>query len=212
MDGEVVGSYIIFKDITAEKRAQLKVNHLAFHDELTGLPNRRKFNQAIAETIEQSSTSDSHFAVMVLDIDRFKIINDSLGHMVGDQFLQEVSGRIQQAIAGQDVMLARIGGDEFTLLCRNYETQDTIKRLAEQIISCIQAPYRLKDSDFYVSASIGIALFPSHGQDAVQLLKNADTAMYEVKKKVKTIINFSLASSTECCKKNRIRGRSSKSD
>ncbi|MGG1635161.1 bifunctional diguanylate cyclase/phosphodiesterase [Paenibacillus sp. NRS-1760] len=190
VDGEVVGSYIIFKDITAEKRAQLKVNHLAFHDELTGLPNRRKFNQEIAETIEQSSTSDSHFAVMVLDIDRFKIINDSLGHMVGDQFLQEVSGRIQQAIAGQDVMLARIGGDEFTLLCRNYETQDTIKRLAEQIISCIQAPYRLKDSDFYVSASIGIALFPSHGQDAVQLLKNADTAMYEVKKKGKNDYQF----------------------
>lgn len=190
VDGEVVGSYIIFKDITAEKRAQLKVNHLAFHDELTGLPNRRKFNQAIAETIEQSSTSDSHFAVMVLDIDRFKIINDSLGHMVGDQFLQEVSGRIQQAITGQDVMLARIGGDEFTLLCRNYETQDTIKRLAEKIISCIQAPYRLKDSDFYVSASIGIALFPSHGQDAVQLLKNADTAMYEVKKKGKNDYQF----------------------
>lgn len=190
VDGEVVGSYIIFKDITAEKRAQLKVNHLAFHDELTGLPNRRKFNQAIAETIELSSTSDSHFAVMVLDIDRFKIINDSLGHMVGDQFLQEVSGRIQQAIAGQDVMLARMGGDEFTLLCRNYETQDTIKRLAEQIISCIQAPYRLKDSDFYVSASIGIALFPSHGLDAVQLLKNADTAMYEVKKKGKNDYQF----------------------
>lgn len=190
VDGEVVGSYIIFKDITAEKRAQMKVNHLAFHDELTGLPNRRKFNQAIAETIEQSSTSDSHFAVMVLDIDRFKIINDSLGHMVGDQFLQEVSGRIQQAIEGQDVMLARMGGDEFTLLCRNYETQDTIKRLAEQIISCIQAPYRLKDSDFYVSASIGIALFPSHGQDAVQLLKNADTAMYEVKKKGKNDYQF----------------------
>lgn len=190
VDGEVVGSYIIFKDITAEKRAQMKVNHLAFHDELTGLPNRRKFNQAIAETIEQSSTSDSHFAVMVLDIDRFKMINDSLGHMVGDQFLQEVSGRIQQAIAGQDVMLARMGGDEFTLLCRNYETQDTIKRLAEQIISCIQAPYRLKDSDFYVSASIGIALFPSHGQDAVQLLKNADTAMYEVKKKGKNDYQF----------------------
>jgi len=190
VDGEVVGSYIIFKDITAEKRAQQKINHLAFHDELTGLPNRRKFNQAIAETIEQSSSSDSHFAVMVLDIDRFKIINDSLGHMVGDQFLQEVSGRIQQAIAGQDVMLARIGGDEFTLLCRNYDTQETIQRLAEQIISCIQAPYRLKDSDFYVSASIGIALFPSHGQDAVQLLKNADTAMYEVKKKGKNDYQF----------------------
>jgi len=127
---------------------------------------------------------------MVLDIDRFKMINDSLGHTVGDQFLQEVSVRIKKASAGHNVLLARMGGDEFTLLFRDYESQASITSLANQIIHSIQAPYRLKDSDFYVSASIGIAMFPGHGQDAVQLLKNADTAMYEVKKRGKNDFQF----------------------
>ncbi|OBZ15965.1 EAL domain-containing protein [Bacillus sp. FJAT-26390] len=190
VDGTVVGSYIIFKDITEEIKAKQKIRHLAFHDELTGLPNRRMFNQAIAQAMEVSSISKSPFAVMVLDIDRFKMINDSLGHTIGDQFLKEVSMRIQQSAAGHNVVLARMGGDEFTLLCRDYDSQETIKSLANQIISFIQAPYRLKDSDFYVSASIGIALFPGDGQDAVQLLKNADTAMYEVKKRGKNGYQF----------------------
>lgn len=185
VEDKVAGSYIIFKDITEEKRAKEKIKHLAFHDELTGLPNRRMFNQTIARMIEESESRAARFAVMVLDIDRFKMINDSLGHTFGDQFLQEVSSRINQSVEGQGVMLARMGGDEFTLLCRHYDKLETITALAEQIIHTIQVPYRLKDSDFYVSASVGIALFPAHGQDAVQLLKNADTAMYEVKKKGK---------------------------
>ncbi|MDQ8736046.1 EAL domain-containing protein [Paenibacillus sp. LHD-38] len=190
IDGKVVGSYIIFKDITEEKQAKNRINHLAFHDELTSLPNRRMFNQTIAEAIEENSSAKLPFAVMVLDIDRFKMINDSLGHTVGDQFLQEVSMRIQQALKGHDAMLARMGGDEFTLLCRNYESLETIELLAKEIIKTIQAPYRLMDNDFYVSASIGISLFPSHGHDAIKLLKNADTAMYEVKKKGKNDYQF----------------------
>lgn len=190
VEGNVVGSYIIFKDITEELRAKQKISHLAFHDELTGLPNRRMFNQAIAQAIEDSSISKSSFAVMVLDIDRFKMINDSLGHTVGDQFLKEVSKRIEKSAEEYNVILARMGGDEFTLLCREYESHETVKALAKQIISSIQAPYRLKDSDFYVSASIGISLFPGHGHDAIQLLKNADTAMYEVKKRGKNGYQF----------------------
>lgn len=185
IEGSVVGSYIIFKDITEEKQAKNRINHLAFHDELTGLPNRRMFNKNIAEAIAENNEAQLPFAVMVLDIDRFKMINDSLGHTVGDQFLQEVSMRIQKELKGHDAMLARMGGDEFTLLCRHYDSLETIELLAKKIIKTIQTPYRLMDNDFYVSASIGISLFPSDGQDAVQLLKNADTAMYEVKKKGK---------------------------
>jgi diguanylate cyclase (GGDEF)-like protein/PAS domain S-box-containing protein len=190
VDGNVVGSYIIFKDITEEIKAKQKISHLAFHDELTGLPNRRMFNQAITQAIDESRVSKAPFAVMVLDIDRFKMINDSLGHTIGDQFLKEVSMRIQKSAEEYNVVLARMGGDEFTLLCRDYESQETIKSLANQIISFIQTPYRLKDSDFYVSASIGVALYPGDGQDAVQLLKNADTAMYEVKKRGKNGYQF----------------------
>lgn len=120
---------------------------------------------------------------MVLDIDRFKMINDSLGHTYGDQFLKEVSGRIQACTAGHDVLVARMGGDEFTLLCRGYERESDVTELTGRIVSAIQVPYRLKENDFFVS--IGIAIFPRHGTDADQLMKNADTAMYEVKKKGK---------------------------
>ncbi|CAM4468134.1 diguanylate cyclase (GGDEF)-like protein/PAS domain S-box-containing protein [Paenibacillus endophyticus] len=190
VDGIVVGIYIIFKDITQEKQAKLRINHLAFHDELTGLPNRRMFNQAISEAITANSSTREPFVVMVLDIDRFKIINDSLGHTVGDQFLQEVSKRIQLAAMESSAMLARMGGDEFTLLCSRYSELAEIEQLAQDIIIAIQAPYRLKESDFYVSASIGISIFPMHGQDAGQLLRNADTAMYEVKKKGKNDFLF----------------------
>ncbi|MDQ0111124.1 bifunctional diguanylate cyclase/phosphodiesterase [Paenibacillus harenae] len=185
IEGSVAGSYIIFKDITDEKQAEQRIHHLAFHDELTGLPNRRKFNQAIGEWIEARSASRLPFAVMVLDIDRFKMINDSLGHTYGDIFLQELTNRIHSSLEGQDVMLARMGGDEFTILCRNCSEEAEIIELAERIIHSIQIPYRLMDNDFYVSASVGIALFPQHGQNAAELLKNADTAMYEVKKKGK---------------------------
>ncbi|WP_424767165.1 EAL domain-containing protein [Paenibacillus sp. sgz302251] len=190
VEGKVVGSYIIFKDITQEKQAKEKINHLAFHDELTGLPNRRLFNQSIIEAIKTSSELKSSFAVMLLDIDRFKIINDSLGHSFGDQFLKEVSNRISLCVSGYDVMLARVGGDEFTLLCRHYDKEEVISEIAEQIIHTFQAPYRLQGIEFHVSASIGIALFPVHGGDAFQLLKNADTAMYEIKKKGKNGYEF----------------------
>ncbi|TDG00097.1 EAL domain-containing protein [Paenibacillus piri] len=190
VDGQVVGNHIIAKDITEEKRAKEQIRHLAFHDELTGLPNRRMFNQAISETIEDRRDKPGQFAVMVLDIDRFKMINDSLGHTYGDLFLKEVSGRIRQSAEGFDVTVARLGGDEFTLLCHGRYDGDETSVLAERIIRTIQLPYRLKDNDFYVTASIGIAVFPEHGRDAVDLLKNADTAMYEVKKQGKNGFRF----------------------
>jgi diguanylate cyclase (GGDEF)-like protein/PAS domain S-box-containing protein len=190
VDDVIVGTYIILKDITAKKQAEAKVKHLAFHDELTGLPNRRLFNQAIEEAIVESKQSKRPFAVMVLDIDRFKMINDSLGHTYGDHFLKEVSSRIAAGAAKYNVMVARMGGDEFTMLYRNYNDDQEVRQFVQGIIERIQVPYRLKDNDFYVSASIGIATFPLHGDNDEQLLKNADTAMYEVKKKGKNGFEF----------------------
>ncbi|QHW35039.1 EAL domain-containing protein [Paenibacillus rhizovicinus] len=179
LDGQVVGSYVIAKDVTEEKAAKEKIRHLAFHDELTGLPNRRKFNQVLSEMIEDKT---GRFAVMVMDIDRFKLINDSLGHTYGDLFLQEVSRRIQGCIRGYKVILARMGGDEFTLLCDRCYNEEEVAQITERIIEAVGVPYRLKENDFYVTASIGIAVFPDDGADAVQLLKNADAAMYQVKR------------------------------
>ncbi|MCD9023589.1 EAL domain-containing protein [Cohnella silvisoli] len=182
IDGAVRGTYLIFRDITEEKRTKETIQHMAYHDDLTGLPNRRLLKRTLEETIRHSVPGDSRFAVLVMDIDRFKMINDSLGHAFGDQFLQLVTDRLHHAAVGIQVTIARMGGDEFTLICHGNPIEDVTKRLAQRIIDLIQIPYRLKDNDFYVSASIGIALYPEHGLDAEQLLKNADTAMYEVKR------------------------------
>ncbi len=184
------GLYILLKDVTEEKRAQLQIEHLAYHDELTGLPNRRRFNQLLRELIEDSKRSGGGFAMMVLDLDRFKMINDSLGHTNGDIFLQEMSGRINKSIAQEAVTLSRLGGDEFTLLCHGMTDEQEISKLAERVIKAISVPYRLKDNDFYVTASIGIAVYPVHGDDGEKLLRNADAAMYEVKRVGKNGFQF----------------------
>ncbi|NMI05805.1 EAL domain-containing protein [Paenibacillus sp. SZ31] len=190
VDKQVVGNYIIMKDITDEKRVKVRNYHLAFHDELTGLPNRRMFNQRLSETMESHRYEQKQFAVMVLDLDRFKVINDSLGHIYGDLFLQEMSRRIKDELNGEDVTVARMGGDEFAILVHQYTNLGDITRLAERIIQAIAKPCYLKESEFYVTGSIGIAVFPDHGQDAVELLQHADTAMYEVKKNGKNGYQF----------------------
>lgn len=190
IDGEVVGTYIIARDITEEKRAKEQMYTLAFHDELTGLPNRRKFNEELERAIEDALHASSSFAVMVMDIDRFKMINDSIGHTYGDQFLREVAVRLKVSLEGERVVIARMGGDEFTLLCASGYTGGELFALAERMIGVISQPYRLKENDFYVTASIGIAVFPHDGKSGLQLLKHADMAMYEIKKNGKNGFRF----------------------
>lgn len=190
VDGQVVGTYVIARDVTEEKRIKEKNHYLAFHDELTGLPNRRMFNQLLSQTIEKHCGKQEPFAVMAMDLDRFKFINDSLGHMYGDLFLQEMSSRIRNSVVNENVTLARMGGDEFAMLCRFTRKNMNVTAIAEQMISAISKPFRLKDKDFYITVSIGIAFYPNHGQDATELLKNADTAMYEVKKNGKNDYHF----------------------
>ncbi|MVP00641.1 bifunctional diguanylate cyclase/phosphodiesterase [Paenibacillus lutrae] len=185
IEGKRVGNHIIAKDITEEKRSKERIRHLAYHDELTGLPNRRHFNDKLVQRISLPDSEAEPFAVLMVDIDRFKFINDSLGHTYGDLFLQMVSERMRRSIEGSGVFLARMGGDEFTFISPIRTPGEEPAELIGQIIQSLQAPYRLKDNDFYVTASIGIALYPEHGKDPVQLLKNADTAMYEVKKREK---------------------------
>ncbi|NTU18735.1 diguanylate cyclase [Brevibacillus sp. HB1.2] len=167
---------------TLEHRAKSMMEYQAFHDDLTGLPNRRKLHQALQEAIVNNSEQDTRFAVLVLDIDCFKMINDSLGHMYGDHFLQEVSDRIKKSAEGFDVMIARMGGDEFALICQNVEDDHEFSTLADRVVKEIEIPYRLQGKDYYVSASIGVAVYPDHGSSEEQLLKNADAAMYGVKK------------------------------
>ncbi|TVX94366.1 EAL domain-containing protein [Paenibacillus agilis] len=184
VEGKIVGHYVIAKDITREKKAEQKIRHMAFHDELTGLPNRRKFDQVVVQAIEKYKSSEHTFSVMVMDIDRFKMINDSLGHAYGDRLLQMVTNRLHEAISGYEATIARMGGDEFTVVCfgSKAEIEPISSEIASRMLKEAQLPYHLKDNDFYISASIGIAIYPEHGTESAELMKNADTAMYEVKK------------------------------
>ncbi|RAV21058.1 EAL domain-containing protein [Paenibacillus contaminans] len=182
IDNQLVGNHIIARDITEEKRAKDKIKHLAFHDDLTGLPNRRMFDQKLKRFIEEAEMTHKQFAVMVIDIDRFKMINDSLGHTYGDIFLKAVSARFNEVADVDHVTLARMGGDEFTIICPVGDDGDEPSELAKRLLDGLKLPFRLKDNDFYISASIGIAVYPKHGKSAEQLLKSADTAMYDVKK------------------------------
>ncbi|MFC5531591.1 EAL domain-containing protein [Cohnella yongneupensis] len=190
IDDEVKGTYLIFRDVTEEKRSKEQIKHLAYHDELTRLPNRRMVNLTLEKTIKHSEASASRFAVMVIDIDRFKLINDLLGHAYGDLFLQQVTDRLHHAASGMNLMIGRMGGDEFTVICHGDPIESVAVRAAERIIDVIQIPYRLKDNDFYVSASVGIALYPAHGANVQDLLKKADAAMYDVKRKGKNGYRF----------------------
>lgn len=180
--GQVKGTYLVFRDISERKRSEAKIQNMAYHDELTGLPNRRLLKKTLEEMISESYQNGPQFALLYMDIDRFKIINDSLGHAYGDQFLLMVSERLHLAVEGMDVTIARMGGDEFTIICRGDSIEQTANELAKRLVEQLQVPYRLKENEFYISASLGIALYPEHGGDAEQLIKNADTAMYEVKR------------------------------
>ncbi|MBR2566373.1 MAG: EAL domain-containing protein [Paenibacillus sp.] len=197
IDETHVGSHILIKDITEETQAQEKIRHQALQDPLTGLYNRRKLDEVLANTIHICKENEARFAVMVMDIDRFKMINDSLGHSIGDIFLKEVSSRITSTIeasypqAASNVTLARMGGDEFTMVVTGEQaTEKHIVQLAEQIVEAIQQPYRLQENDFYVTTSIGIAMYPEHGDVTDDLIKHADSAMYEVKKNGKNGYQF----------------------
>lgn len=190
VDGKVMGNYIIARDVTEEKRTKERNHFLAFHDELTGLPNRRMFNQDLSDMITDLVGTDSSFVVMAMDMDRFKVINDSLGHAYGDLFLQQMSRRIEQSLAGENVVISRMGGDEFAILLKEVRNEEEAALLAGQIIKELGKPYQLKDNEYYITASIGIAIYPQHGIDSVELLRNADMAMYEVKKQGKNGFHF----------------------
>ena len=178
------------KNRQEEQKAKAIIEYQAMHDELTGLPNRRMFHQVLHEAIERNSLHKTRFAVLMLDIDRFKMINDSLGHTYGDRFLQEMSKRLQQCGDGYEYTLARMGGDEFTVICENFSDSSSVIHLAERMAKAMEMPFHLHNTDFYVSASIGIAMYPDHGEQAEQLLKNADKAMYDVKKNGKNGYRF----------------------
>jgi diguanylate cyclase (GGDEF)-like protein len=173
------GIICVVRDITERTYAEEQIKHLAYHDALTGLPNRLLLKDRLTVALSHAQRDRTRVAVLFLDLDRFKVINDSLGHNVGDQLLQAVAARIQSCVRESDTV-ARLGGDEFTLLLPLTRSEDAAV-VAQKLLESVRYPFHIEGREFYITTSIGISLYPEDGTDAATLIKNADTAMYQAK-------------------------------
>lgn len=170
----------IISDITEQKSNEEQIAYFAYHDYLTDLPNRRMFDEVLQSLIEDSQAKNQSFAVIFLDMDRFKYINDSLNHDIGHELLIQIGHRLVEMIPDKE-LVARIGGDEFAILLRNNKYIHDLNQVGEQIIQGIKEPFTINDYELYVSASVGICQYPLDGKDAWTLLKNTDSALYRAK-------------------------------
>jgi diguanylate cyclase (GGDEF)-like protein/PAS domain S-box-containing protein len=188
-DGEVFGQASLGEDITDRRRAEKELERLAYHDPLTGLPNRILFQEHLEVALARAQRSGRGVAVLYVDLDDFKLVNDSFGHNAGDELLCEVATRLSGSTRATDVV-ARQGGDEFLILIADVETDDegqivdvsdVARRVAGQVREALQRPLELSETEIYTSASLGISLYPLDAQDAESLMKHADIAMYKAK-------------------------------
>ena len=179
-DGNAKHFVSVTQDISESKVAEERLLQLAHYDTLTGLPNRSLFNQKVRESLSQARNWRT--GVMFIDVDRFKTVNDTLGHMEGDKLLKQISERLTRAVRRGDTV-GRLGGDEFAVVLTNLASGHDAGIVAQKIITSFLDPFPLAGSEIYVSASVGIALHPDHAPDQDTLIKNADAAMYEAKKR-----------------------------
>jgi diguanylate cyclase (GGDEF)-like protein/PAS domain S-box-containing protein len=185
----VRGIVVNTRDVTERRAIEARVVHLAYHDALTGLPNRSLMQDRISGAISRSERSTKKFAVMFIDIDNFKNINDSLGHDAGDDLLRRVAHRLSESVRAHDT-IARQGGDEFIVLLDELEGHQGATRVAQKILQSLRSTFKVNGADQHVSGSIGIAVYPDDGTDASTLLKNADTAMFHSKSLGKNTFQF----------------------
>jgi diguanylate cyclase (GGDEF)-like protein len=177
------------RDITDRKMIQQRIQHLAYHDNLTGLPNRSLLQDRLAHSIAHAERAQRKVAVLFIDLDNFKNINDTLGHDVGDELLRQVSRRLSECIRLEDT-IARQGGDEFIILLDSLEESRGASIVAEKVLNALRAPFILGGTEQHVSGSLGIAVYPEDGPDPQTLLKNADTAMFHGKSLGKNTYQF----------------------
>ncbi|HWR75971.1 MAG TPA: EAL domain-containing protein [Thiobacillus sp.] len=178
--GMLVGSVVAFIDISEYKQTEAELHRLAYFDSLTGLPNRILFNDRLHQALTDARRRSRLVALMLLDIDRFKIVNDTLGHEAGDCLLREIATRLQHSIRGGDTV-SRLGGDEFALVFADVADIQHVAQLAQKVLSQFTAPVAIDGREVFTGASIGIALYPADTEDADSLLKFADSAMYHAK-------------------------------
>ncbi|MCC6071996.1 EAL domain-containing protein [Massilia sp. GCM10020059] len=179
-NGMLSGAVMLFHDVTSSQQLVLQMAHLASHDVLTDLPNRAMLDDRIRQAVAAGERNNGAFAVLYLDLDRFKRINDSLGHAVGDLLLCSVADRLRACVRNSDTV-CRQGGDEFLVLLADQQSQHHAAAAAEKILAELGRPHEIGGHALLVSASIGISVFPDDGHDAATLIKNADTAMYRAK-------------------------------
>ena len=201
-DGAVIGAVMVFHDVSAAREVMAKMSHLAQHDFLTDLPNPVLLGDRISQAIALARRHDKQFAVLFMDLDRFKEINDSLGHNAGDKLLQSVARRLTACVRGSD-SVCRKGGDEFVVLLSEITHAEHAARSAGKIIAAVTAVHRVAGQELTVTASIGIAIYPRDGENAETLLKAADAAMYQAKAGGRNQYRFSRDESAPAARKLR---------
>jgi len=187
--GRVIGAVIVFHDVSAARAMSDQMTRSAQHDVVTNLPNRLLLNDRISQSISLARRQKKHVAVIFLDLDRFKYINDSLGHAIGDQLLQSVSKRLLAGVRGSDTV-SRQGGDEFVILLAEIAYPEDAATSAKKILLSLSAPHSIGGQDLHINGSIGISIYPEDGEDAETPIKNADTAMYHAKENGRNNFQF----------------------
>lgn len=183
-NGNILGGVESFEDITERKQTEKMLNYMAYYDSLTSLPNRMLLNDRLTLALSYAHRNKEMLAVMFLDLDNFKTINDTLGHTVGDKLLQSVSRRLSDCLREGDT-IARLGGDEFVLLLPQIKHEEDAAKVAKKVLESLKPPFSYEGQDLHVTTSIGISLYPHDGKDVQTLLKNADAALYRAKEEGK---------------------------
>ena len=178
--GHATGAVIVFHDVTATRAMTVQMAHSAHHDALTDLPNRLLLNDRLSHAIESARRHQRRLAVLFLDVDRFKQINDSLGHDVGDQLLRSVAGQLTKSVRSSDTV-SRQGGDEFVVVLSEMEHASDAAVSADKLLGALAEPHQISGHELHITASIGVSVYPDDGTDAITLLKHADIAMYHAK-------------------------------
>ncbi|HZX29943.1 MAG TPA: EAL domain-containing protein [Rhodocyclaceae bacterium] len=195
-NGAVMGVLGVYMDITERKATDVRLDYLAHHDTLTGLHNRLSLLQRLDQALTTVRREKRGLSVLFLDLDRFKTINDTLGHGVGDTLLTQVATRLRETVRESDIV-ARLGGDEFVVVLTDIEGTAGAVRVAEKILGQLRAPYYIDGRELHSTPSIGVAIYPTDGEDADTLMKNADTAMYQAKAQGRNSIKFFAASQNQ---------------
>ncbi|MEW6332049.1 MAG: EAL domain-containing protein [Pseudomonadota bacterium] len=187
--GNVEAVMFVLLDVTERRRTEERLNTLAFYDALTGLPNRQQLHDHLQWAMKEAAQRERLVAILFLDLDRFKNINDTLGHDVGDALLKEVAARLRGSVRPGDI-ISRLGGDEFTIVLANVAHLDDVTHVAQKLLDHFLPPFRIAGRDLFVSPSIGITLYPFDGNNAEDLIKNADIAMYHAKERGRNNFQF----------------------